>query len=287
MNVPSPFKVLHRSSGPAGALRRAPIYKLAKPNSASRLMQAALIWLGPSAPRETRLEDRRILASGTRVIEVVEASGAIWASDAAPDLGFGDLESLPTEREARERAEVMLAYGCLIPENADPVQLRHAATAPIRLQQFFDDSLGDDQGLAMLVSYAADVCFLGSDGQPIRVPVVGGGAELQILLGKNRRIVGFSGAWRELEVHSFESNLISREEADELFLKLTSSLDIHAFDSTFCYYAAPAEQVQTFLYPVYVYRAYADFEGHQVPVHEIPLPATRFGPPLPPSTSLL
>jgi hypothetical protein len=187
--------------------------------------------------------------------------------------------------EARRLAEEFLAWGCLLPEPSEPVQLRYAGWRRISFGWLAEglERGWDLEGIQ--VSFRADVALTSNAGEIMQIPVIGGGCEFEVVLGGGGRVVAFTGAWRELDGASFESELIPRAEADELYHQLTACVEVESCDVRFAYYAAPVTGVQTFLYPVYVYRGWARFNGSRLPLLEVPLPATKFGPPLPRSTS--
>ena len=110
------------------------------------------------------------------------------------------------------------------------------------------------------------------------LPLVGGGGDFKIILGDQGRLIGVSGVWRTPR-ESFEAKVIDRKRADEQFRALTEKLKIESYDASLAYYSAPAFERQEFLYPVYVYRATALFGKNRVPLRQILLPATEFGPP--------
>jgi len=56
-------------------------------------------------------------------------------------------------------------------------------------------------------------------------------------------------------------------------------MKLESFDASLAYYAAPSFRAQEFLYPVYVYRAVAQYGKQRVPLRQIMLPASDFGPP--------
>ena len=61
---------------------------------------------------------------------------------------------------------------------------------------------------------------------------------------------------------------------------MTAGMKLESFEASIAYFAAPSFRKQEFLYPVYVYRATAMFGDQRVPLRQIMLPATEFGPPV-------
>jgi Family of unknown function (DUF6345) len=77
--------------------------------------------------------------------------------------------------------------------------------------------------------------------------------------------------------------MIERKKADEQFRALTEKMKIASFDARLAYYAAPSFSKQEYLYPVYVYSSTALIRNQRVPLRQIILPATDFGPAIRPS----
>jgi hypothetical protein len=108
------------------------------------------------------------------------------------------------------------------------------------------------------------------------------GGDFKLTLGHQGSVIGFSGVWRDAE-KAFDAKTVARQQADEQFRALTQKMKVESFDATLAYYSAPAFQRQEFLYPVYVYRGTAIFGNQRVPLRQIILPATDFGPPAVPA----
>lgn len=236
----------------------------------------------------TPADDRFRLVRGRKAAEIYTASGGVWAADEARLWNPALRPELPDDGEARRIADAFLRpqSARLFPPD-DPASLRFANLAGTRLARLnARTGMREDRQLDVQVNYVATLSVAGQDGTVREFPIVGGGGEFNVVLGDRRSIIGYSGVWRPIEGVAFESPVIPRVQADEQFRELTSGLDVTAFEAEIAYYAAPAWVEQSLLYPVYVYRAFAQIEGERVPLRIILLPATEFGPRAQPQTIL-
>jgi hypothetical protein len=211
----------------------------------------------------------RVLRSGQRVVEVATASGGIWAADEAQLWKPWTRPDLPTKTEAIARADRFVQDRALLPKLAGPFQFGRPVVGETL---FATNRSGDRQNYALDVQVAYPVLVRD-------LPVVGGGGDFTVILGDQASILGFSGVWRPAE-EAFEAAVIERERADEQFRKMTQGMKVESYGATLAYYSAPAFRSQEFLYPVYVYGGTAVFGDQRVPLRQIMLPATEFGPPV-------
>ena len=129
--------------------------------------------------------------------------------------------------------------------------------------------------LSILPEYNAEVA---------KIPVIGGGTEINITLGDSGKVIGFSGVLRQVESEAGKYDVIDNKVADEQFRAMTSSLKDVKFTSRLAYYTAPLGG-EAFLYPVYSYRATAYVDGQRVPLRIVNIPATTFNKFTPPAKS--
>jgi hypothetical protein len=211
----------------------------------------------------------RVLRHGQQVVEVALASGGIWAADESQLWKPSTKPSLLKADDAIAEADRFLRQRELLPGLGEPFRYGQ----PIVGGTWFalrQKAKRQDRRLDVQVCH------------PILVgeyPVVGGGGDFKITFGDQRKIIAFSGCWRPAK-EAFEAKLIDRKTADEQFRAMTAGLKVESFDAYIAYYSAPAFQIQEFLYPVYVYQATAIYGDRRMPLRQIMLPATDFGPPV-------
>lgn len=201
-------------------------------------------------------------------VEIASKSGGIWAADEAQLWNPSMRPDLPQEKDAIATANKLVSDRKLLPR----LEGRFRFGAPVLGGTYFATNRSgkrENHKLDIQVNYPV---LVGD------IPVVGGGGDYTIVLGHRAAIVGFSGVWRPA-IEAFDANVIERERADERFRNLTKGMKVESYDAYLAYYSAPSFRAQEFLYPVYVYRATAKFGKQQVPLRQIMIPATDFGPP--------
>jgi hypothetical protein len=207
------------------------------------------------------------------VVEIAEASGGVWAADESQLWKHALLPELPSTDAALLQAERLARELHLLPELSRPFRVGKASIGGTRFSvRDIHTEKRQDRQLDIQVTYPILVGDL---------PIVGGGGDFKITLGDKGRLIGYSGVWRTPR-EAFDVAVIDRKVADEQFRALTEKMKIESYEATLAYFSAPASDTQDFLYPVYVYRAVALFGKHRVPLRQIVLPATDFGPPIVP-----
>jgi Family of unknown function (DUF6345) len=236
----------------------------------------------------TPADDRFLIIKGTKTAEIYTASGGVWAADEARLWNPNLTPDLPNDEEARRIADEFLRPQLARLFDRDgPASVRFANVAGTRLARLNARSgTREDRQLDVQVDYAVTISVAAQEGTVREFPIVGGGGEFEVVLGSRGSIIGYSGVWRPIEGVALESQVIPRAEADQRFRQLTSGLDLIEFDAEIAYYSAPAWVEQRHLYPVYAYRAVAQIDTERVPLRMILLPATEFGPNLPPQEFL-
>jgi hypothetical protein len=216
-----------------------------------------------------QLGSRRILRSGNRVVEFAGESGGTWSADES-QLWNPDLRPrLLAEREGVAKAERVVAEQQLLPKLNKPFRFGKPTVGGTHIsRKEVKTGKREDHRLDVQVTYPI---YVGE------IPIVGGGGDFKLTLGHEGSVIAYSGVWRGAG-KAFDAEIIGRKQADERFRALTHKLKIESFDATLAYYSAPASQRQDFLYPVYVYRATAIFGDQRVPLRQIIIPATDFGP---------
>jgi Family of unknown function (DUF6345) len=250
---------------------RLPIYRL-KPESAD---VPHLIDLGRrifDLDQGYELSERgnsHVLRSGRRMVELDRASGGIWAADEAQLWKPSVHPKLLEETDALAKANEIVRQRYLMPELAKPFRFGKPTVGGTYFS-LSRDGKREDRRLDVQIVYPVMVGDL---------PVVGGGGDFTLILGDQGAVIGFSGVWRQAK-EAFEAAVVKPERADEQFRAMTKAMKILSVDRSLAYYAAPSFQEQEFLYPVYVYRATALLGEQPVPLRQIMLPATDFGPPV-------
>lgn len=213
--------------------------------------------------------DARVLRNGKRVVELASASGLVWAADESQLWKPSVKADLPTEADALAKASEFLKRNQLLPELHAPFSYGKPVVGGTHyaLRQ---SGKRENRQLDVQVSYPVYVN---------KVPLVGGGSDISVTLGHKGHVIAFNGGWRTI-TGEFDVKVIDPKMITEQFHALTSHMKIESFDMTLAYYAAPSFTSQEFLYPVYVCRATALFGKQRVPLRQIMLAATDFGPPL-------
>jgi len=250
---------------------RLPIYRLVSENTdVSRLVDLGQRIFEIKEDFElSERTDNRVLRSGRRVVELATASGGIWAADESQLWKPTNKAELPSETDAVAKADELIRSRALLPLLEPPFQFGK----PVVGGTYFTTTQGGTRENHRLDIQIAYPVLVGD------IPVIGGGGDFTIVLGHQADIIGFSGVWRPTK-QAFDAMMIERERADEQFLTMTQGMKLESYDSYLAYYAAPSFRSQEFLYPVYVYRATAVFGDQRVPLRQIMLPATDFGPPV-------
>jgi Family of unknown function (DUF6345) len=214
-------------------------------------------------------ESNRVLRSAQHTVEIALASGGIWAADKVQLWKPSILPDLPNADDAVIKVNALVRKQDLLPKIEGPFEYGKP-TLGGTYYALRQEGKREDRRLDVQLAYP----ILVGD-----IPIVGGGGDFTVTLGHQAKVIGFSGCWRPI-TGSFEAKLIERKTADEQFRAMTQGLKIESFDASLAYYAAPASSHQEFLYPVYVYQATALFDERRVPLRQIMIPATDFGPPI-------
>lgn len=217
--------------------------------------------------KETR--DARCLCNGKHVVELAHASGHVWAADQSQLWKPAVKAELPSAREAVARAAEFLKSNRLLPDVRAPFSYGEPTIGGTHFA-LRQDGRRQNRQLDVQVTYSVLLD---------KIPVIGGGSDVSVTFGHQGKVIGFNGGWRHV-TNQFDVKAIAPQQVEEQFRSLTSRMKIESFDMRLAYYAAPSFTAQEFLYPVYVCRATALFGKQRVPLRQIMLPATEFGPPI-------
>lgn len=254
-----------------------PIFRLRPPvGSKDRAIQLAKNLYNLSGFTIKNLGSRIVIRSGSHVVEVDTISGGIWTADEATLWNTTLRPKLVENEKACEIFQRLIHAHQLLPEldAHGPFKLKPGKISGGLLSQQFIAS-GDRQThqLDTRMSYTITVNL----PNRTQIPIVGGGANFQIILGEAGRLIAYFGVWRESQ-DSIKAEVIPKKEADNIFLDAFKGPKPVNFSSSLAYYSAPSFAAQQYLYPVYVYDGDLVVNGSQVPMRQTILPATRFYP---------
>lgn len=218
----------------------------------------------------SKSDNRIVLKNDFFTIETGNSNQDIWATENSQLWNPALRPQLLKGREALEQAKKIVQEKKLLPNLDGPFKYGE----PHLGGTFFartENKKRTDQQLDTQVIF------------PILAhgyPVVGGGGDFTLTLGDKGKVIGFSGAWTRPK-ESFSVEVLDKQLVDRQFRELTKSLNLASFDSYLAYYAGPAFSNQPYLYPVYVYRSTAKLDDRVIPLRNIIIPATSFGPQAP------
>ncbi|MGH2687424.1 MAG: DUF6345 domain-containing protein, partial [Actinomycetota bacterium] len=203
-----------------------------------------------------------------------------WAADHSRLLQAPAEAKLPTPQDTRRIAERILEQHRLLPElRSDRLRWSGGPAGGTIVSTRTGQGRRDQQIDAQhLTTVSVDV----GDRIPgaKALPVVGGGGKFRVTLGQEGKLVAHQGAFRT-PVQVEEAELIPQHQADDRFRELTSHANVAEFSSYLAYYCAPAFAEQEFMAPVYVYRGSIKAGDRTVPMRNIIVPGTEFGPEIP------
>ncbi len=253
-----------------------PIFRVSAPQvNLTRLYEVAGALFGVDEFSARERGTRQILESGLKVVETNTNSGGLWAADKERLWRPQIRPELPSDEDAQKRAESMFRENKLLPSlrPSQPFEVGFSGMGATWMAIGEGNTDREVRRLDTQVNYA--VRFRRND---IDVPLVGGGGGFKVTFGDGGEVIGYSGVWRDVEDAELEAAVIAPEVSKAEFEKLVSQLEIVDVETDLAYYAAPMRASQTYLYPVYVYRATAQLNDERVPLRVITLPATKFGP---------
>lgn len=235
-------------------------------------------------------EDQEIIERGMKVelhskvgkVEVDVGNGGVWASDSSRLWRFNPGSEKKRNLVSRARAEALgldtLKNLSLLPEITEPFRLKPARTtgsvtayspkkgAPRQVTK---------EDTTVLFDIEVDVSESGL--QQKTLPIVGGGGRFSVVFGEAGRLIGTRGVWRPAVGKPELHEVIPQAQADEAYHTRMNGVPVKEYSSELAYYAAPAFTGQDLLYPVYVYSGIAEYNGKQVPLRKVLIPATEIG----------
>ena len=261
-----------------------PVYEI-RPNPAEpeQAIRLAADFLGAQNPKLDQREGRVVATDGPLTVELFQASGGIHAADAEHLRVVGEPpKELPTAERAFALAEELIDKHGLRPElGSDDLELTRLDPAGT-LVATETDGVANRFALDVQARYGLTVLNPGIEGEPDRLPLVGGGGKLTVTFGDGERRIGLHSSVRSV-AKSTVVEALDRDEAGRHFAKLTDHLEVSDIRSTLAYYAAPIDAAQELLTPVWVFGGTLKVDGEPVPMRMVTIPATDFGPFLPES----
>jgi hypothetical protein len=213
--------------------------------------------------------DARTLRTGRHVVEVAQASGAIWAADEAQMWNPAVRAELPSDGDAIVRARDFLDRNQLLPKLDAPFAYAGPIVAGTQFATLRDGKR-ENRRLDSQVTFPVTV-----DG----IPLIGGASDVKVTMGHAASVIGYRSGLR-MVTGRFEAKALDPEQVKNQYLQQFPNLKIEFSNVQLAYYAAPSFVQQEFLYPVYVFNGAARFGKELVPLRQVLLPATEFSPPL-------
>ena len=153
---------------------------------------------------ETR--DGKVLRNAHHVVEIANASGAVWAADESQMWRPSVNAELPGDADALSIANDFLQREGLLPALHAPFSYGKPVIGGTHFA-LRKDGKRQNRRLDVQVVYPVMVD---------KIPVVGGGSDLTVTLGHKGSVIGFNGGWRTA-VAEFDAKMIAPEKVKEQF----------------------------------------------------------------------
>ncbi len=233
--------------------------------------------------------DRLVVAGDDVDVELFPASGMLHAVPKGRLLAGIQRppKGLPSAERVYELAAELLERHGLALVHGDAVGAGEIETTPLKAGGAFvatrtDRGSRNQFQVEVAARYAVTLANPGVEGEPDRIPVVGGGGKLTLSFGEEERLAGLHRAWRPVTGRR-GVDALDRNEAIGKYLEANSHLDIREPHASLAYYAAPGDTAQELLTPVWVVGGFLDVDKERVPMRRSLVAATEFGPATPPS----
>jgi hypothetical protein len=230
-------------------------------------------------------DDIRIrLVSGEQVLDVDKRSGHFYLAHTSGLWNPLRTPDLPAEAEVRRAAdEVVRAWEPLLggagvrPEagGLPRPQLQFVRVASTEVASG-DEAQGRPLDMQALYGWYLDLPS--AHGEPVRLPVTGGGGRLRVAFGHRGALIGLSGGWRRIVSVKGERPVKPRRVAESELRRLFPGRRIANVQAQLAYYAAPAFRSQELLVPVWVLDGEVTREGERCAIRTQILPATDIDP---------
>lgn len=254
---------------------RLPVFRLGEPDVSERQLQEAARLIGLDG-RATRQDGALVLGKGAQTAEIDLASGALWVADRS-QLWNPDLRpDLPSDGRAQEDArELLEGLGLLKaqgPFSVEPLGTTRTHAA------FFDADRNrrSDHELDVRATFGFKVEIEGLS-QP--VPVLG--ADYSVSFGDGGKPIAVEGHWLAPRGVLTEAQTIPADAAIESLLGM-ADLSIERPKARLVYVSGAPGRAHPALYPAWAVSGTAKVGSESVPLREVLLPATEYGPALKP-----
>jgi hypothetical protein len=232
-------------------------------------------------------DGRSLLTTPTKLVDVDIQTGALWAADQTQLWNLEIKPKLPNKERAGLIADEYAKKNNLLPVIAGDSRFKFERLPAVgSFAAIFDSNTGkrEDRQLDLKVNYDLRLTVEDPErGSEISVPVIGGTKKVGITIGDVERVIAYNNSWQALGSIDTQSNAIPRTTADKQFKNLTSRMKIESFDTNLAYVYGSTSNNSEYLTPAWVYRATTNVEGRNMPLRNIILPASEFGPKLAPA----
>jgi hypothetical protein len=276
---------LSPTSNDSADRRTLPIFRLAfvPQPSLERLDNLAKGLLGIDNYSLQEVNGRRMLRSKTRLIEVDNEKGAVWAADQAELWNPRAKPQLPNMERAQEIADEFMKKNALLPsQELDGLFVVEPLGPAGSYISILDKNTGEREKSQLDYRVRYNIRMIVKDpetGSELKVPVISGMGKFAVTIGDAGRVIAYNSTWLPIDAIETHAVYIPRNVADQRFKKLTSKLNIESFDADLAYaFAQSPGKKSSYLYPVWTYRATGNIKGHKFPLRIIIIPATEFGP---------
>jgi Family of unknown function (DUF6345) len=260
---------------------RLPVYELEPPQREpeKRLSSLAAELFGAERTQLAEPEGRTVARQDRVAVEQDHGSGGLFAADHERLRAPSERPALVSEGRAFSIADDLLERHELAPKLADAFALDRVGGGGT-VVAISTDGKREERWLDVQARYEVTVRNPGIEGEPARLPLVGGGGKVAVTLGDEGRPLSFQGSWRQAAGERAVEAL-DRDEAHSRFAELTSGLEVSEVRSFLAYHAEPTGTEQQQLAPVWVFGGTVVADGARVPMRLVSVPATEFGPQLP------
>ena len=259
-----------------------PVYEVAhKSPEPEGLTMLATELFGAKHAELEELDGRVVARQNGIAVELHTASGGIFAADQSRLRDPHARPSLPSAEKAYALAGELLERHNLLPDlGSDDFELTNIGAGG-SLVAVRSNGRRSHHALDVQARYAVTLRNPGVEGEPERLPMIGGGGKVSVTFGGGAKPIGLMNGWRTVTGKRMVEAIDVRE-ATERFTEFTKHLELTDVRSYLAYHAAPAHTSQELLTPVYVFGAtiVAD-DGERVPMRLVSIPATEFGPEIP------
>ncbi len=261
-----------------------PVYRLAKPEFGQAQLEQLAATVFPQGGYAVDAAAGGLrLTTATKLIDVNQARGAMWMADTARLWNPDTRPRLLVPKSAERVGHAYLQARGLLPASGNGMELRVArvSTAGTHVANWdIQSGKREDRQLDTHVSYEVQVIVPTPrrNAPMMRVPVLGGEGKIGVTVGDKGEPISANSAWQRADGIETHAKVIPAEAVDRQFREMTGALKIESFERSLAYQAVGVGTERAFLAPVLVYRSATRVGDLLVPLRNIMLPATEFGP---------